>query len=932
MKEKNLTTGLTSVEAASLLKKFGLNLIQEKRRTPLILQFFAQFKDLLVIILIVAAAFAYIAGEKIDGSIIIGIVILNASIGFIQGYKAEKAISALKKLLSPKARVKRDGTEILIDATQLVPGDIIILNEGDKIPADGHILEDHDIRVDEAILTGESVPVRKDSQKNKKIFMGTQVTHGNGQAVVMQTGMHTEFGKIARLTSETEKDKSPLQKELIHLGVFVGKITLVLSLVLFLIGFFIQGRELIDTILFAVAVAVAAVPEGLPATITVALALGVQRLAKENAIVKQLSSVETLGSTTVICSDKTGTLTKNEMTVQEIFLGDYDVTVRGIGYEPKGGFSVHHSGAKEKVSPTSGRGSIGLASPRLGLLEYFEFDHENQKKLTKEQPAFYQHLELAMTTNILNNNAKLVNKDDTWSILGDPTEGALLTAAEKAGFVTEEIHKKYERIQEIPFDAGRKRMSLVVKERATGEVLAFTKGAPDGLLPLCSHMMKGDKMVPLDATLREELLKRTDLMANRALRTIAVAYKKISVPNKKHYEEKEIESNLIFLGVMAMIDPPREEVKEAIKLTHKAGIRVFIITGDHGLTAHAIAKELGLVKSFGVHILTGEMLDKISDEKLLDFVAKGQETIFARVSPEHKLRIVDTLKRAGEVVAVTGDGVNDAPSLARADIGIAMGITGTDVSKEAANMVLADDSFKTIVTAIIEGRTIYENMRKFIFFIFSSNIGELIAIFSTILLALPAPLTAVLILMINTLTDVFPSLALSVEPVHKDILERPPRKTNVRIMEGAFVRRFMLSGLWIGLTTAAVFVGNLIANGWSFGGNVDIESTLYFESATMAFVVLTLLQMVHVFNSRSETISVFKMKFFENPSLLAAISFSIGATVAIVQIPFFHTYFKTMALTWSQWGVLAIISFSMLFVEEVRKFFQRNYATARISS
>ncbi|MEK9133073.1 MAG: HAD-IC family P-type ATPase, partial [Patescibacteria group bacterium] len=784
MEEKaSQISGLSSSEVAIRLQKFGPNVIEGKKRTPLIVQFLKQFSDLLVIILMVASGFAYFADERIDATMILAIVFINATIGFVQEFKAEKAIEALRKLLAPRARVLRDGIEKMINGKDLVPGDIVILNEGDKIGADGELFEENELRIDEAILTGESVPVKKDIGKNKQIFMGTQVAHGTAKALVIQTGMRTSFGKIATLTTETKKDLTPLQKELRHIGAFVGKITIVISLILFLIGIFVQGRAIIETLLFAVSVAVAAVPEGLPATITVALALGVQRMARKNAIVKQLSSVETLGSTTVICSDKTGTLTKNEMTVQEMLIDKYDINVHGVGYEPEGNFSIHNNSLKDPSA-------------------YFEYEKKDVGDLAFKNPNFYEHFELFLRAIGLCNNARLSdnNKEERWQILGDPTEGALITAVEKAGFSAGHIHQKHKRSFEMPFDSVRKLMSVVAKNSDNDDLMVYVKGAPDSLLPLCTQVFKDGKTVPMDEKTKDELLQRNELMANKALRTIAVAYKKIKTVKTK-YTEEELESDLIFLGIVAMMDPPREDVKEAVKLTHKAGIRVFIITGDHGLTAHAVAKELGITKSHGVNIVTGEMLNKMSDEKLTHLVAPGQETIFARVSPEHKLRVVEALKRHGEVVAVTGDGVNDAPALKRADIGVAMGITGTDVSKEAANMVLTDDSFGTIVSAIIEGRTIYENMKKFIYYIFSSNIGELLAIFSTILIGLPAPLTAVFILIINTLTDVFPALALGVEPVKQEILNKPPRKPDSKIMEWPFIRRYLVSGIWIGVVT-----------------------------------------------------------------------------------------------------------------------------------
>ncbi len=902
--------GLTTLEAQKKLSQFGPNIIEGKKQTPLLLQFLRQFKDFMVIILIVAAVFAYFAGERIDATIIIGIVFINAAIGFFQEFKAEKAIEALKKLLAPKARVVRDGHEKLIEASELVPGDILILNEGDKVSADCHLFEESEIRVDESILTGESVPVAKDTEKNNAIFMGTQIASGRGRAVVMKTGMGTEFGKIAALTTSTKKDKSPLQKELAHIGIFVGKVTIGISFILFLIGIFVQGREIIDTLLFAVSVAVAAVPEGLPATITVALAIGVQRLAKKHAIVKQLSSVETLGSTTVICSDKTGTLTKNEMTVQEIILDDYEVSVRGVGYEPQGSFSVHRHAQQP---------------------DYFEYEKNDLAYLVSKKSPFYSHFELFLRAATLCNNAHLTQIENQWRILGDPTEGALLTVAEKAGIFIENTLQKHKRIFELPFDSARKRMSVVAQEMDTAEVKAYVKGAPDSLLNLCTHILEDEKIIPFTAEHKENLLKRNELMANRALRTIAVGYKSLSKEIQRKYAKEDIERDLIFLGLVGMIDPPRDEVKEAVKLTHKAGIRVFIITGDHGLTAHAIAKELGIAKSYGVNIVTGEALDKLSPEKLKKLLAPGQETIFARVSPQHKLRIVETLKEAKEVVAVTGDGVNDAPALKRADIGVAMGITGTDVSKEAANMVLTDDSFGTIVTAVIEGRTIYENMKKFVYFIFSSNTAEVLAVFSTIFIGLPAPLTAVFMLIINTLTDVFPSLALGVEPVHRDILERPPRRPDAKIMEWPFIRRCLASGLWIAFVTTGVFLWNLWTHGWRLGQNIEMDSALYIQSSTMAFVVLTLLQMIHAFNSRSASVSFFHVNFFANLHLIGAVLFSVVSTIMLVQIPFFQTYLKTSPLNVSQWLWLGAAASSILFFEEIRKWISRTSARANRS-
>ncbi len=999
------TLGLTTEAAQNALKQYGKNVIKPKRATPLIVQFLRQFADVLVVILIAAAGVAYYVGEQVDAIIIAAIVVINALIGFFQEYKAERAIEALRSMLQPKARVIRDNEERSIDASRLVPGDVIILSEGDKVPADCVLLNASELTINESILTGESVPVNKhmtietenaqmqpkeseydafheskltdksglsdrasahNLSSENRIFMGTEVSHGTAMAQVISTGLSTEFGKIAQLTTSTKKDLSPLQKELKHIGGLVGKITLVIAVLLFIVGYLIQNRPLVDTILFAISVAVAAVPEGLPTTITVALALGVQRMAKKNAIIKQLSSVETLGSTTVICSDKTGTLTKNEMTVQQLFFDDHTVTVTGVGYEPSGELSAVKSTMPQNA-PTL---FVSFTKDTLHLVAY-------------KNPNLYEHLELLTRAAVVCNNARLtfvaspialpkaqkvsfkdkfsqsvsslstkaegetiyssadeehatasLSGEGTWKILGDPTEGALLTAAEKAGFLSADIHVRHRRIFELPFDSQTKRMVVCNEDTQTHELYTYMKGAPDSIVTLCTHTIENGHVVEMTDEMRKNLLLKVDEMAYNALRTIAVAYKKIDrndigenpETHKRQYTRKELESNLIFLGLYGMIDPPREEVKEAVKLTHKAGIRTFIVTGDHGTTAHAIARQLGIARPFGVNIITGEMLNAMGDEKLLSLLAPGQETIFARVTPEHKLRIVNTLKNAGEVVAVTGDGVNDAPALKRADIGIAMGISGTDVSKEAANMVLTDDSFGSIVNAIIEGRTIYENMKKFTYFIFSSNIGELLALLTTMFLGLPAPLTAVLILLINTLTDVFPSLALGLEPVEQSILENPPRKTNERIMNKNFIIRYCVTGVYIGLATAGTFIWNLMQHGWHFGERLSTDSSLYIESASIAFVTLTFMQMVHVFNSRSATESVFKMDFFSNIALLFAVLSSTVLTILFVEVPFFQQYLGTSSLTAADYAVIILVSLTILGVEEVRKIISRKRA------
>ncbi|MDP2624804.1 MAG: HAD-IC family P-type ATPase, partial [Candidatus Peregrinibacteria bacterium] len=646
-------------------------------------------------------------------------------------FKAEKALEALQRMLSPHAKVIRNGKVIQVDANRLVPGDIILLGEGDNVPADSRLIEQNELQVDESPLTGESVPVHKQTEAiNKKIlhldeheniiFMGTAITHGTGKAVVIRTGMNTEFGKIADLTQTTTKDKSPLQKELFKIGVFVGKITLVISTLLLLVGWLWQGKGFAETFLFAVSVAVAAVPEGLPATITIALAIGVQRLAKKNAIMKKLSSVETLGSTTVICSDKTGTLTQNQMTVVKAYLSGETIEIGGIGYSPKGKW--------ETKTNTDGLQKLCEAA-------------------------------------ILCNNAKhSKNKRGKWGILGDPTEGSLLVACAKTPHKISVVEKAFKRMNELPFDSVRKMMTTIDRNKKTKKIFAHLKGAPDEVIKCCTHVYENGKIIKLTPKKKKEIQKVNMEMAEKTLRVLAFAEREMDgqgIPkDKKGYSKALVESKMVFLGLMGMIDPPRKEVFEAVAKAHTAGIKIYMVTGDYGPTAHAIGKELGIVKGDNIEIITGSQLKQYNDKKLRKLLRdKDKEVLFARVSPEHKLKIVRALKHNGEIVAMTGDGVNDAPALKRADIGVAMGITGTDVSKEAADMVLVDDSFGTIVTAIEEGRTIYNNLKKFVFYIFSCNIGELLTVFTAIILGIPAPLTAILILAVDLGTDVLPAIA-----------------------------------------------------------------------------------------------------------------------------------------------------------------------------
>jgi len=918
--------GLSQEEAEFRMKKYGANELKVKKKTPMWMYFLYEFTDLMVMILIIAAVIALIAGEFKDAIVILVIVLINAIIGFVQKFKAEKAIEALQKMVAPTARVIRNNKEIQIPAKQIVPGDIIILMEGDRIPADARIITDNELETGEAALTGESMPVIKHSETQENIavgdtsnfvYMGTDVVHGGGKAVVIYTGMDTEFGKIANLTVATKKDKSPLQKELFRIGVFVGKVTLAISAMLLVIGYYIQGQAFVDTFLFATSVAVAAVPEGLPATVTIALAMGVQRLAKRNSIVRQLSSVETLGSTTHICTDKTGTLTKNEMTVKEILIDQYTAKIGGAGYKPYGTLLIK---SNQEQAYTIG----DLNSHE----EEFEHRAQTLGKFKKDTPSLYNALELISNISVLCNNAKItqnsIDHENVYSVLGDPTEGALLTMTMKFGFNLDAIRNAHQKVYELAFDSVRKRMSVITKNKKTGDYYILTKGAPGSVIKQCTHMLLNGRVIILDNDTREKILAKNESMAKKALRVIGFAYREIE--KKKKYNNENDENKLIFVGLTGMIDPPRSDVKKAVMLAKKAGIKVYIITGDHGTTAEAIAEKIGLIDSKNKHlIITGSDLKKISDNELQDlFKDPKTDIIFARVAPKDKLRVVTTLKKLGHTVAVTGDGVNDAPALKRADIGIAMGITGTDVSKEAANMILADDSFSTIITAVKEGRTIYENLKKFIFYIFSCNIGELITVFAAILLKLPAPLTAVLILSVDIGTDVLPALALGVDTPEKGIMDNPPRDPKAKIMDQNFVWRFLYVGTFIGAIVIGTYLWSLYSQGWTWTQCLAPDSLIYIKSSTFAFAILVLIQMFNAYNSRSDHQSVFNLGLFSNLYLIGAVIISFVTVYIFVEVPFFQEWLGTTEFTWYEWLIIIAASSSILIVEEIRKIFVRH--------
>jgi len=742
-KLKSNLKGLSEEEAKKRLEQYGLNeLVAAKKISPLKI-FLEQFKDVLVIILIIATVISMLIGEILEASVIMAIVFACVILGFTQEYRAEKALEALKKLAAPTATVLRNGRIMEIPAKEVVPGDIILIEAGDRIPADARLIEAIDLRVDEAVLTGESIPVPKSTEplpeakmpvadRRNMVFMGTHITYGRGKAVVTATGMNTEFGKIASMLQYVEEEKTPLQERLEHVGKWLGILCLVVCFAVAALGIF-RGLPPLEMFIWGVSLAVAAVPEALPAVVTISLAVGVQRMVKRNAIVRKLYAVETLGCVNVICSDKTGTITKNEMTVREIYVDDKIIKVTGSGFDIKG-----------------------------------EFYAENNKI----NPKNMSDLSLVLRIGALCNNAQLETKSEETVFVGDPTEVALLVSAVKAGMDLKELNKKYPRVGELPFDSVRKRMTTI-HITPEGEKVAYVKGAPEVILQLCSHIYSNGEVKRLTEEKRQQLLEIVQEMASRALRVLAMAYRKLD--KTENYGTETIEKDLIFVGLQGMIDPPREEVIPAMKLCQEAGIKVVMVTGDHKLTAVAVAKEIGLLKETSEDkcVLTGAELDEISDEELEKIV--DDISVYARVSPEHKVRIVNALKKRGYVVAMTGDGVNDAPAVKRADVGIAMGIKGTDVTKEASEMILADDNFATIVAAVEEGRGIYDNIKKYLMYLLSCNVGEILLMFVASLLGLPLPLLAIHILLINLTTDGLPAIALSIDPPDPDIMKRSPR-------------------------------------------------------------------------------------------------------------------------------------------------------------
>ncbi|MFN8399429.1 MAG: cation-translocating P-type ATPase [Anaerolineales bacterium] len=935
--------GLSSAEAEKRLAQYGQNQLREAARPGFLAMLWDQLNNFVVILLIVASVISALLGDYVEAIAIMAIVVLNAILGIIQEQRAEQALAALKKLAAPEAQVMRDGSRKPVPAYNLVPGDIVFLEAGNFIPADLRLLEAVNLRVEEASLTGESLPVQKNAatlldknvplgDRKNTAFMGTVVSYGRGRGVVTSTGMNTQLGLIATMLQSVESEETPLQRRLDQLGKSLSIGSLILVFVVFIVALFnytdVSGlfsdpvnyfktfaEQITEVFIIAISLAIAAVPEGLPAVVTISLALGMREMIQRHALIRKLSSVETLGSATTICSDKTGTLTQNEMTVTRLWADGQFVSVSGTGYTPKGDFLV-----------------------------------DGKVVDVKQYPAILSTLWLG----VLNNDAEIeitgeTDSQKTYRIVGDPTEGSLLVAAAKAGAIHIEIDEAYPRENEVPFDSERKRMITIhdVSRPNPNDPSPFTnekhkdwdviavKGAPDIVMTLCAKYQGMDDQ-PRDLTdeMRNKILAANDAMTKDALRVLGFAYRlEKNVPdNLEEVKTEDLERDLVFVGLMGMIDPPRTEVKPALEKARHAGIRTVMITGDFPNTAKAIAESIGLLRP-GKGVMTGAELDKIDDTQLKNIIEDTD--VFARVSPEHKMRIVDALQANDEVVAMTGDGVNDAPAIKRADIGVAMGITGTDVAKGTADMVLTDDNYASIVSAVEQGRIIYSNIRKFVFFLLSSNVAEIMIIFLATLAGLPAPLTAIQLLWLNLITDGAPALALAMEKGDPDIMDQKPRAKSEPIVNrsmsiGIVVQTIMqtsavLIAFVMGLawhlessamaTSGMSFLSHILAHDWR---GVDVQT-----AETMAFVTLSMAELFRAYTVRSERASVFKIGIFSNKYMQYAVGISLFLLLVVCAVPFLQPIFNTHFLSLREWGLVVGLALMPAIAEEITKFFLR---------
>jgi Ca2+-transporting ATPase len=860
--------GLTTAEASRRLAEYGPNELQAARRISPWAILFEQFKSVLIIILLVATALSAFLGHGIEAIAIAVIVLFAVLLGFAQEYRAERAIEALRQMAAPTATVLRDGQEVEALARDLVPGDVVLLRAGDKIPADVQLIEAINLQIDEAALTGESVPVGKRAEpladdglalgdRKNMAYAGTAATYGRGRAVVVATGMHTEFGKIAQMLQTVETGKTPLQENLDKVGHRLAQAAFVVIAIIVALGLW-RGQPFIEMLIFGIALAVAVVPEALPAVVTISLAIGVQRIVKRNALIRRLSAVETLGSTSVICSDKTGTLTKDEMTVRKILVTGQVLNVSGSGYEPNGQFA------------------------------------RNGRAVEPSKP-----LELLLRAAALASDASITysEAEGRWRVKGDPTEGALVVAATKAGLNKAELEAQFPRVNEIPFTSESKRMTTL--HAGPDGVVAYAKGAPEILLASCTQQLTAEGMTELDSASREAILDMARQMASEALRVLAVAF-------KTDASLENAENGMTFLGLAGMIDPPRPEAKTAIQICEQAGIKPVMITGDHPLTAQAVAHELGLLKTG--RVVAGAELEAMSEAEFEREVENIE--VYARVSPAHKLKVVTAFQHKGYIAAMTGDGVNDAPALKKADIGVAMGITGTDVTKEAADMTLTQDDFASIVAAVEEGRGIFSNIKKYLTYLLSSNIGEIGLMAGATLMGLPLPLSAVQILYVNLATDGLPALALAVDPYESDLMKQKPRNPRTGIFTRPIVLLMAVGGVWSTIVNLGLFT-------WALNSGRGIA-----ESMTMTFVLLVLIQFFKAYSFRSDRHSVFN-RLFANKWLNLAIVWELLLLSLIVYLPFLHEPFGTFSLPPMIWVIVTVLAFTVLPVLELAKWMVR---------
>lgn len=864
--------GLTPEEASIRLKDFGYNELEEKKGTSPLILLLSQFKSLLIVILVVAAVVSASMGEIVEAIAIIVIVILAGMLGFLQEYKAGKAIEALKKMASPTAIILRGGNELIIPAREVVPGDILFLKTGDKVPADARLIEVVNLQIDEASLTGESMPVEKNDlrlreeklplgDRKNMAYSGTIVTYGRSKAFVVATGMQTEFGKIADMLQTTEKGRTPLQIAIDKVGKAIGILAIMLAALMSVLGA-LKGYPFGEIFVWGVALAVAIIPEALPAVVTITLAIGVRRMVKRRVLIRKLPAVETLGATTIICSDKTGTLTQDQMTVRRLYMNGQNIDVGGVGYTPVGDFQID------------------------GL----KFNPDENNNLLN-----------FLNAATLCSDALLRQNDKSWEIFGDPTEGALIVAAAKAGIKVDELKNLFPRIKEIPFSSERKRMTTIHKY--TNGLQTFSKGAVEVILSSCSFYYEGDKVIAMSDEMRKNIIDAAHKMGEAAMRVLAASTKSIKDAG---VIDTVIEDDMIFLGLAGMVDPPRPEAKEAIKICERAGIKPVMITGDHKITAVAVARELGILKDGKV--FSGSELEDLSDADLEDVIDKTE--VFARISPAHKMRIVSAFMKKGHVVAMTGDGVNDAPSLKKANIGIGMGITGTDVSKEASDMILTDDNFASIVAAVEEGRGIFENIRKYLIFLLSGNAGTVFAIMIALAANLPLPLVAVQILFINFIMDGLIAIALGVEPPEPGIMSRKPRNSKEGILNRNALSYIFSVGILIAIVTTGVFV-------WALESGFSNEKAM-----TMFFITLIFARLFNGFNCRSSIDSILKLGMFTNKSLIISMLISLVLSLGVIYIGILQTPFSTVSLKATELVIALIASSMILIIVELWKRFR----------